>query len=152
MTDLLSDLGEFPPSSAIPFAIAGEPGSARLSTAVRDGPDAPIAAVGRLAKLDQNLSGKSPAEIRRALDSAWALALSLRSDEAVEVAARLEPSLNDLEEPAARTTVARRLDSHPTNAFRVTRSGDLAALRQSAPWGSRRRVGRRPPMPPSRDQ
>ena len=101
MTDLLSDLGEFPTSSSTPFAIVCGPGSADFLTAVRDGPETPIAAVSRLAKLDQNLSGKSPAEIRRALDRAWALALSLRSDEAVEVAARLEPWLNDLEEPAA---------------------------------------------------
>jgi ATP/maltotriose-dependent transcriptional regulator MalT len=72
-----------------------------LLTAVRDGPEAHIAAVSRLAKLGQNLSGKSPAEIRRTLDRAWALALRLRSEEAVEVAGRLEPWLNDLEEPAA---------------------------------------------------
>lgn len=95
MTDLLSDLGKFPTSSITPFAIAG------ALTAVRDGPEAHVAAVSRLAKLDQNLSGKSPAEIRRALDRACALALRLRSDEACEVAARLEPWLNDLEEPAA---------------------------------------------------
>ena len=100
MTDLFSDLGAFPTSST-PLAIACGPGSAGLLTAVRDGPEAHIAAVSRLAKLDQNLSGKSPAEIRRALDRAWARALSLRSDEAVEAAARLEPWLNDLDEPAA---------------------------------------------------
>ena len=88
MTDLLLDLGEFSTSSRTPIA-TGVPGGAH------------IAAVSRLAKLDQNLSGKSPAEIRRALDRAWALALGLRSDEAVEAAARLEPWLNDLDEPAA---------------------------------------------------
>jgi ATP/maltotriose-dependent transcriptional regulator MalT len=99
MTDLLSDLGQFPASSTP--ATGCEPDALGSPIAVRGGPEAHIAAVSRLAKLDQNLSGKSPAEIRRTLDRAWALALRLRSEEAARVAGRLEPWLNDLEEPAA---------------------------------------------------
>jgi len=113
MTDLHSDLGEFPTSSSNPIA-----------TGVPGGPEAHIAAVSRLVKLDQNLSGKSPAEIRRALDRASALALGLRSDEAMEVAARLEPWLNDLEEPAA--AEARR-------DLQLVRALALAAADQTEP-------------------
>ena len=150
MTDLLSDLGDFPTPSTTPIMIACGPDALGVPTAAYGRPDAHIAAVSRLAKLDQNLSGKSPTEIRRALERAWALALRLRSDGALEAAARLEPWLSDLEEPAAADA---RRDLHLAQALAV-RGGSDRALPGPGGTGAAGSAGRatrapgRHPLPP----
>jgi LuxR family maltose regulon positive regulatory protein len=106
MTDLLPDR-DFAtlfsdPDAPEPASRAASP--FRSWAAVRVSPEARLAAVDRLVTLDQNLTGKSPHQVRAGLDRAWALALSLRTEEAMDVVASVELWLTDLERPAAAST------------------------------------------------